>query len=230
MKLLQILKGSTVRIAKPDKPFGYLPEVTQMVTEHFGFQEYPIDFSKLLSHGTADPESPANFRHGKVEIDGRQLLIDELQIYQNGSIVSTPGNTSDSDLITDYLYRWANERFQLNFQIIGTGSHFSQLEIEFDRSLADLFSALKEIGSDINKGLDSSWEDNIPTYQLTTIQFGLDPTKAPQINPGMFRIENRAQMALETKLYFCEAAMTTENHMTILSKFERVCLEKFAGS
>jgi hypothetical protein len=229
MKLVQILKGSTVRVAKPDKPFGYLPDVTQVVTEHFGFQEYPIDFSKLLAHGTADPESPANFRHGRVEIDGKQLLIDELQIYQNGSIVSTPGNTLDSDLITDYLYRWSSERFQLNFQIIGAGSHFSQLEIEFDRSLADLFSALKEIGSDINKGLDSSWE-NIPTYQLVNVQFGLDPTKTPQVNPGTFRIEARANMQLETKLYFCEAAMTTANHMSILSKFERICLEKFVGS
>ena len=201
--------------------------MTQVVTEHFGFQEYPIDFSKLLPHGTADPESPANFRHGKVEIDGRQLLIDELQIYQNGTIVATPGNTSDSDLITDYLYRWANERFQLNFQIIGMGSHFSQLEIEFDRSLADLFPALKEIGSAINKGLDSSWE-SIPAYQLINLQFGLDPTKAPQINPGIFRIEARVNMALETKLYFCEATMKTDNHMAILSRFERICLENFA--
>ncbi len=229
MKLVQILKGSTVRVAKPDKPFGYLPEVTQVVTEHFGFQEYPIDFSKLLAHGAVDAESPANFRHGKVEIDGRQLLIDELQIYQNGTIVSVPGNTSDSDLITDYLFRWANERFQLNFQIIGAGSHFSQLEVEFDRSLADLFPALKEIASAINKGLDSSWE-SIPAYQLINLQFGLDPTKAPQVNPGMFRIEARANMALETKLYFCEATMKTDNHMTILSRFERICLEKFAGS
>lgn len=228
MKLVLILKGSTVRVAKPNKPFGYLPEVAQIVTEHFGFQEYPIDFSKLIPHGTSEPESPAIFRHGKVEIEDRSLLIDELQIYQNGSIVSTPGNTTDADLITDYLYRWAGERFQLDFQVIGTGSHFSQVEIQFDRTLQDLFSPLKEIGTAINRGLEPSWE-SLPPYQLINVHFGLDPTKTPQVNPGMFKIEARAQMPLDLGLYFCEAAMTTDNHLTVLGRFERICLEHFAG-
>jgi len=227
MKVVSILKGSTVQVAKPNKPFGFLPDMIQVVTEHFHFQEFPTDFSKLISHGSADAESPAVFRHGKVDIDGRSLVIDELHVYQNGTIVSMPASTKDSDLVTDYVFRWAGERFEMEFQLLGTRNHFSQLEVTFERPLAELFLPLKEIGTAINQGLDPSWK-SMPPYELIDIHFGMDPLRAPQPNPGLFKIEARAQMPFDFGLYFCEAAMTTDAHVAILLRFEQICLERFA--
>ncbi|MGB6553494.1 MAG: hypothetical protein WBE78_08385, partial [Candidatus Binataceae bacterium] len=60
------------------------------------------------------------------------------------------------------------------------------------------------------------------------LHFGLDPVKVPLINPGMFKIEARAQMPLDLGLYFCEASLTTEKHLAILRRFEHICLERFA--
>lgn len=228
MKQVTILKGSTIRAAKPSRPFGYFPDVIQATVEHFGFAEYPIDLSKLIPHGNVDAESPAMFRHGKIEIDGQSLLIDELQVFSNGTIVSTPNSTIESDRITEYVFQWAGDKFQLQFQPIRPLSHFSQLEVRFERPLPDLFAPLKEIGETINKSLDAFWESSMPPYQLTNIHFGIDPTKAPVVNTGVFKIEARAQMPFEMGLYFCEAAMTTDNHLAILNRFERICLERFA--
>jgi hypothetical protein len=227
MKLVSILKGSTVKAAKPSAPFGYLPEVIAAVAERYKFAEIPTDISKLIPHGDAQAESPATFRHGKVDIGDRSLLIEELQVFQNGTVVSMPSSTTDSDLVTEDIFRWASERFKLDFQPIRPLVHASQLEIQFARPLPDLFSPLKEIGVAIEKGLDPLWE-SLPSYELINIQFGMDPTKAPKLNPGMFRIERRTEMPFELGLYFCEAAMTTDNHLTILARFERICLEKIA--
>ena len=227
MNLISIIKGTTIEAAKPNKPFGYLPEAIQVVVKHFGFLEFPTEFSKLLPHGATDAESPAIFRHGTVNINNRDLVIDELQVFQNGIIVSTPNNTTDSDLITDYIFKWAGDHFGLEYLPIRPKTHFSQLEIQFERSLSELFSPLIEIGTAINNALDKPWE-SMPHYELINIHFGFDPLKAPVINTGVFRIEARAQMPLDLGIYFCEAAMTTDKHLAILTRFETICLEKFA--
>jgi hypothetical protein len=227
MKLISIIKGSTVKAAKPSAPFGYLPDVIAAVAEHYRFVEFPTELSKIIPHGDTQAESPAVFRHGKVYIEGRPLVIDELQIFQNGTIASTPGNTTDSDLITEEVFRWASEHFQLEFKPIRPLTHLSQLEIQFERPLPDLLSPLKEIGAAINKAIDPFWEA-MPPYELINLHFGMDPTRAPKINSGMFKIERRAEMPFEQGIYFCEAQMSTDNHLNVLTRFERICLDSFA--
>ena len=227
MKVTSIIKGITINAVRPSAPFGYLPEVIAAVAERYKFVETPTDISKLIAHGDTQAESPAIFLHGKLDIGDRTLLIDELQVFQNGTIVSTPSSTTDSDLITEDIVLWAGERFTLDFQRIRPLAHSSQLEIQFARPLPDLFSPLREIGAAINKGLDPFWE-SMPPYELVTLHFGMDPTKAPKTNSGVFRIERRTEMPFEQGLYFSEAAMTTDNHSTVLNRFERICLKRFA--
>lgn len=68
----------------------------------------------------------------------------------------------------------------------------------------------------------------MPPYELIGLQFGLDPIKAPKVNPGLFKIERRIEMPFEMGLYFSEASTTTKNHMLILGLFEQICLNNFA--
>ncbi len=227
MKLVSIIKGTTVRAARLSKPLGYLPDLIDAVVEQYKFKEYPTDISKLIPHGNLNAESPAIFRHGKLTEDSRSLFIDELQVFQNGTIVSTPSNTTDADFITEKVFRWAGKRFELGFEPIKPLGHASQMEVRFERPLPDLFPPLKEIGIAINESLDPFWE-SIPPYELINLHFGVDQTKAPRISSEMFKIERRADMPFEQVLYFCEAALTTDNHLTILEQFERICLEHFA--
>lgn len=226
MKTISILKGSTVKAARPSAPFGYLPELVLTVADHYKFVERPTDISQLITHGDVQAQTPAIFRHGKVDIDGRTLVIEELQIFQNGTVVATPGDTADADAITDDIFRWANDTLKIQFEPIKPLGHFSQLEIRFERTLPDLFSPLREVGRAIDKSLDPFW-DPMPPYELINLHFGVDPTKAPKVNPGFFKIERRAEMPFEQGFYFCEAAMTTKDHVAILEIFERICLEKF---
>jgi hypothetical protein len=226
MKLISILKGTTINASKPSAAFGYLPEVIAEVATRYHFVEFPTDISQLIAHGTLEPESPAVFRHGKTNIGDRLLLIDELQVYANGTVVSTQGPTTDSDIITEQLVIWASERYNLQFESIKPFGHVSNIEVRFTNPLPDLFSPLRELGSAINASLGPFWED-MPPYEMTAIYFGMDPTRAPKNNAGIFRIERRAEMPFEQGLYFSEAAISTDNHLKILEKFERICLEKF---
>jgi hypothetical protein len=224
MKAISILRGSTIRAAKPSAPFGYLPDVIVAVAEHYKFVERPTDLSQLITGG--DAQQPAIFRHGKVDIEGKSLVIEELQVFTNGIIVATPNDTVAADLIADDIFRWANDALKIQFEPIKPTGHLSQLEIQFERDLPDLFSPLRQVGNAINKHLDAFW-DPMPPYELTALQFGLDPTKAPKVNPGFFKIERRIEMPFELGFYFCEASMTSRNHMLILGLFEQICLNNF---
>jgi len=227
MKTISILRGSTIRAAKPSASFGYLPDVIMAVAEHYKFVERPIDISQLIAHADAQAQKPAVFRHGKVEIEGRSLVIEELQVFTNGLIAVTPNDTVDADLIADDVFRWANEVLNIQFESIKPTGHLSQLEIRFERDLNALFSPLRDVGNAINRNLEDFW-DPMPPYQLVGMHFGLDAVKAPKINPGLFKIERRIEMPFELGLYFSEASMTTKNHMEILGLFEQICLNNFA--
>lgn len=227
MKVTSILRGSTIKAAKPSAPWGYLPELILTIADHYKFVEHPTDISQLIPHGDAQAPAPAIFRHGKVEIDGRSLIIDELQVFQNGTIVATPGDTTDSDAITDDIFRWADATLKIQFEPLKPLGHFSNLEVRFEEALPDLFSPLREVARAINQSLDPFWEP-MPPYELISLNFGMDPAKAPKTDSGFFKIERRAGMPFEQGLHFCEAALTTMNHTKILEIFERICLENFA--
>jgi len=227
MRVTSIIRGQTVKAVKPSAPFGYFPDAIKALADQYKFVVIPTDLTHLFPADSTKPAPPAIFRHGKLEAQGRTIIIDELQVFQNGIILSTPSSTSDSDLASENVLAWAQSHFDIQFEPYRADGHFSQLEVKFDQALADLFAPLKEIGDWITEALDTFWEAR-PAYELVGLQFGFDGLKAPKIAPNIFRIERRAEAPFDQNLYFCEAATRTETHMAILDRFERICKERIA--
>jgi hypothetical protein len=222
MKVLSVIRAESVRAERVvGGDYGYLPEAAAMFTKQYGFIGIPTA-EELVS---PDQSKGIVFRSGKLETDHRLIPIDEFHLFSNGLSVTTHSNTTDSDLVLDHIIEWAKSAFKLEVEPLkpGTG-HSSQLEIRLHKSLPELFPYLSEIGAAITKGLDDWWEFK-PSYELININFWHDKTKYPQFAPPAFRVDRRDNVSFEQEAYYSEAPMSTENHIAVLEKLERVCRE-----
>jgi len=221
VKIISVTLAQTLKAVRPSHGFGYLPDAVRAVVDRYKFVEFPTEPHELLP---TDPNQAINFRHGKLELTTGVLIIDQLQVYQTGLVVHTSTSTTDSDLIVDDVLHWASSHFQISFEPIRPVGHLSQLEVRFEKRIADFFPALKAVGSGMSKGLDDFWEFH-PAYELTSLIFSFDPSVHPSPAPSFFKIEPRVNVAFEENIYFSEAPLSTKNHATLLERFERVCLE-----
>jgi hypothetical protein len=221
VKLISVPLAQTIKAVRANRGFGYLPDAVSAVVERYKFVGFPTRPHEFLP---ADPNEPISFTHGKIEIEGRRVVIAQLQVYQTGFVVHTDTNTTDSDRIADDILDWAGSRFEVSFEPIRPVGHLSQLEVRFEKRIADFFPALKAVSSGMSKGLDDFWEVH-PSYELTGLIFSFDPSRFPSPAPAFLKIEPRVNVAFEENVYFSEAPLSTDNHVTLLERFERVCLE-----
>jgi hypothetical protein len=221
VKLISVPLAQTIKAVRASHGLGYLPDAVRAVVDRYKFVEFPTQPHEFLP---ADPNQPTSFRHGKIEIESRTVVIAQLQVYQMGFVVNTDTNTTDSDWIADDILHWASSHFEITFEPIRPVGHLSQLEVQFEKRIADFFPALKAVSAGMSKGLDDFWEFH-PSYELASLTFSFDPSLHPSLVPAFFKIEPRVNIAFEENIYFSEAPLSTDNHVTLLERFERVCLE-----
>ncbi len=139
-------------------------------------------------------------------------------------MVSARAPTEDTDLIAEDIVQWTKAQFDLLLEPFKPIAHSSQLEIQFQRSLPELVPFLTPVGTAITEALDGFWDMH---HELTGVYFVLIKLKATKFAPSPFRIERRADIPYEMNLYFCEAPLSTSNTITVLERFERICLANF---
>jgi hypothetical protein len=224
MKVLSVMRAESVRALRTvGGDFGYPPTAVAALVEQYGFLSVPTH--EELTATAVDPTKGITFRRGKLEVGSKLIAIDYMQVFAAGLSVATHSNTSESDLVLDHLMQWAQSQFKFKFEEIKPGiGHASQLEIRLEHSLPAWFPILSEIGSAITKGLDEFWGVK-PSYELITINFWHDKTKYPQFAPPIFRLDRRESVSFEQEVYYSEAPMSTDNHITVLERLERICVE-----
>ena len=222
MKLLSVMRAESVRALRTiGGDFGYVPKAAAALIQQYGFIGAPT--AEELA--TPDNAKGITFRRGKLETEEKIIGIDFLQIYAAGVSVTTHSHTSDSDVVLDHIVNWAQAEFKLEFEPIKPGiGHSSQLEFRLEKPLPALFPLLAEIGAAITKGLDDWWGFK-PSYELINLNFWFDRTRFPTFSPPIFRIDRREGVPHEQEVYYSEAGMSTDNHKTVLERFERICLK-----
>ena len=223
MKAVSVLQAQSMRVVRMLGDFPHANDLMMALQEKYSFMGIPSP-EEVLS---GEPNIPMTFKVGKYQCDGREILVDFLQIYRYAVAVTTRTNTVDSDLILQDALTWAATKFRLEFEPIRPGIlHNSQLEVRLEeKSLADLFPALREIGVAIASNLDEFWPVQ-PPYELIALTLWFDKSKFPPVIPAAFRLDRREGTAFEDNLYWSEAPMSTDNHLTVLSRLEQVCLER----
>jgi hypothetical protein len=220
MKLLNVLQAQSVTAIRTLGDFGYLPEALVALNNRYSFMEFPKQLQP--------PESnePLTFRHGKMAAD-KPIVIDFLQIFPTGLAVTTHTNTSDSDTVLQDVLDWSKSQFGVQYEALRPGLvHTSQLEIRLDKSLRQLFPALAGIGAQIAERLnDKWWGPVVPTYELITLNFWMDETKLPPFPPAAFRLDRRKGVSFEQNVYWAEAPLRTDEHVSILEALELACIQ-----
>ena len=221
MKLVNIQLAQSLIVVTPNRGFGYLPDVVKTVVDRYKFVEFPTAPNELFP---ADPNGSVNFRHGKIELQGKLIIIGWLQVFQNGVSISTDSDTRDSDLVLDDVLKWAASTFNLEFQVVRPLGHTSQLFVQFERKLADFFPTLRPVTATIQQHIDDFYPAK-PPYELTAMTFHFDQTVYSNIAPAAIKIEPRLTVPFDQKLYYSEAPLSTADHLELLALFERTCLE-----
>jgi hypothetical protein len=217
MKVVTILQAQAFQVFRPLGTFGYLPDAIKKLIEQYGFQDYPRDASQIFP-----PEGQSvAFRHGRVEIEGHQIVIDWLQIFSAGITITTHTGTSDSLAALRHVVDWATAHFDVKFEPVREPGFWSQLNVRFEKPLADLFPQLKPIAREIG-ARHSNFLNFRPQFELGSLQFVYEAKS--NLTAIAFRIERAVNVSFDENLYLSDAPLTTEDHQTILTEFEAVCL------
>jgi hypothetical protein len=221
MKLVNVPLAQSVIAIVPSRGFGYLPDAVKAVVDRYKFVEFPTDPHQLFP---IDPNGSINFRHGKLEVDGRVIVIGWLQVYQSGVSITTDTDTRDCDLVLDDVVRWAAANFHLEFETLRPVGHSSQLVVQFERRLADFFTMLRPVIEPVQNKIDDFYLVK-PPFELTSLVFHFDQTVQPGFAPSAIKIEPRQATPFDKRLYYSEAPLSTFDHLEFLERFEKHCLE-----
>ena len=128
MKVVSVLAAQAFRIFRPFGSFGYLPDAVKKTTERFQFVDYPKEASQLFP---TDSTQPLAFRHGKVSIGDRVIVIDWLQIYVAGIQVATQTNTTEALDRARLHCRLGNARIRTHIGASQTSGIFQPAQYSF---------------------------------------------------------------------------------------------------
>lgn len=178
--------------------------------DKYGFVESPKTVAEFdLSKGVA-------FLHGYFD---NRILIDKVEIYNNGIVVETKSTTDDCLAILKDITEWAKEKASITF-VEATQLpqlYQSHVEIEMDIDLMSKLSAFQVVGAELNKMI-SLYNEVDRHYQLAAFSFHVD-----QANPGPmpFKFERRANQPFTSNLFFSSSPLKTGDHLRLLDVLER---------
>lgn len=186
----------------------FLPEVAAKLIQRYSFAKYPTmdDLQKDVF----------GFHLGKF----RDVQINELGIYNDGIIVAARCNTKLLDNFIEDLFEWAKEEVGLvTIPQIKSEKHFeSALIVQSTVDLAAAVSPNKMQADLISSTLEK--QTGIPFYSSGTL-FDCDPIEAKmRRKPARFSIERRLGLPFSGNIFYCQAALKSDDHLDLLRALE----------
>ena len=188
----------------------FLPEAAAMLASRYNFSKYPQSYEEMLSE-------KVEFKHGKFG----DVAIDNLEIYNDGVIISS---RSDTDIIDSFLAEfrdWLQESLDLSF--IKTHAidniYESIVVVQTDKNIFKPLEALSEIANMLQSNLKETIGLDVK-YEPFGWSFSADPALNPALKPIGFRIERRIGMDYSLKNYISSAPLKLKQHLSLLEKLE----------
>lgn len=215
MEIRQIILARVLQMTRttPGKT-EYYPDLIPKIKDRYQFAVVPRNEDLVPS----DPPKGAEFKIGKLEIDGRTIVINVLTVFSDGLVVDTTTSTDDADLFLSDLTKWAKEAIP-NITPIGPRYYLNQMEVQTTASLENYLPPLIPIGEKISKLLNS-YMTKTPSYQISTIALHFDQLGKSLPLPGVFSLERRANVAYAQNVWFVQAPLKTGDHVTLLMDME----------
>lgn len=199
--------------------------LVEAIVERYNFRSSPTP-EQLAT-------APANFHFGKIERDGKTIIVEQLLVtYMEARVTSvgatTKTSTGDSMFFLTDLLNWAHEKFGIDKTRQFPDFFHSMLELEFERSLIR-FEDFRPIGQAITN-LVRGYGFKASDFELSGIQISLDPTTQVLPNLTPFSLERRAGASFRENRYFSQAPLRTDDHMWVISEIERLFSDATSAS
>lgn len=210
MQLESILFGRAIRllpIAGSSRGRIYGVQLVRACEDRYGFWQGPRTVDDFdLSKGVT-------FLHGHFQ---DRVVIDKLQIFENGLLAEAKANTDECDAFLDDFIEWLRTVIGSDVTEGSTNPrlYYSNLVVRCIFSLAERLPQLTDIGREA--------ANMFRTYNQTSLDFelvGLSYASGAGTVP-IFRFERKEGSAEEERLYFCAAPLRTNDHLVIIEHLE----------
>jgi hypothetical protein len=216
MNFIGIESSRIVLLTQVHRPSGplYLPDANAKMAERYSFVKSPA------------PEQASDavltFSVGKFQ----DVQINELSIYSDGLIVSSPSSTDILDAFIDDLLSWAESELGLVQAPTAQPKKYYESSIVV-HSMSDLPAALRP-RNDLTAVLELALESagiECP-YKFTGFLFDADPASFPGTRkPFRFIVDRRVGVPFSQHLFFSQAPLRTKDHLNLLESLEGLALK-----
>jgi hypothetical protein len=194
----------------------FVPDLMTAIAERCEFRKFPQDFGKKKE------EAGAVFEIGK----WNDQPINKLTIFNDGVVIETNSDTSDTDTTLEQLLMWAKKEIGITYEseMIRRKHFTSQLVIYSDMQLDALHPILRELAAFVSSDA-SKQADHQHVYRTAGITLSTN-TLESKFAPTAFSIERRIDVPDSNKKYFSTAPLRTKDHLALLEKFEKALQHK----
>jgi hypothetical protein len=176
--------------------------------------EFPV-----LPTAPVKKDGGIEFDNGVLRSSGTAIVITKIEIYNDGVSVHVPSNTKNADIVMQRTLELFYSFGVRKPQTLPMYYFVSTVVVDFEHSLNSMFptALLEKIG----KHLPIEARAQFAGFDLNADKT-LVPGRWAGINPTRFVIHRRLpDLAYDTNRYFCQANMTTEQHLELLGEFEK---------
>jgi hypothetical protein len=224
MKQITSEAGQVLQLFHPDEiepsEGVYLPALLNTIIARYEFVSVPPDLRGDLTKGI-------KLRIGHIGIGGRDIAVQEMNLYNDGVLI-TAKTTTDADLVTDDFLEWIRRTFKLVSEMRKPRSYVSTVVVEFDISLDSAIRSFERISKIFSDALTGAY--HVPAaIQLSRLGFAADPETVPHLFNTQFAIERRTRVSYESNRYHCTAPLRTELHLECLQGLEAALASKGGG-
>ncbi|HTT76779.1 MAG TPA: hypothetical protein VMF50_12470 [Candidatus Binataceae bacterium] len=209
-----ILARSVQAIKTAGGTVGYLPDIVKEIKAKYGFLSAPKEEDLVPS----DSPKGAEFKHGKLIVDERTIVIDRFAIFNDGLVVDTASSTDDTDLFLDDLAQWAKTAIP-KVSSSGPRYYVSQIEVKM-KPLEAYVPSFRPAGEKVT-ALLSTYGINVPRYEVSSVHLFFDQLGRIPPQPGQFFFERRANIPYDDNVWFSQAPVKTTDHVALLKGFEK---------
>jgi hypothetical protein len=210
--LARVLQMTQLEVGKAE----YYPDLVLKVQERYQFAIVPKSEDLVPS----DPPKGAEFKIGKLVVEGRTIVVNVFTVFADGLVVDLATSTDDADAFLSDVIEWAKEAAP-NITPRGPRFYLSQLEIQTASSLEEHLPLFTPLGTKLS-ALLSTYGISAPTYQPSYIALHFDQAGLPIPQPGAFSLERRAGASYEDNIWFAQAPLKTRDHVALLKQIDNL--------
>ena len=216
MELVKILNTQTARLIEFSTPSNQNVRVARLcryVEDRYSFLQGPQVLSDY------DITSGITFLHG---FFNSNLVIDKFQIFDQGVLAEGKINSNDLDRFIENTINGVKEQFDISTEFMTTERIFKSIvEVKCTKEIGKKLDRFNELNNILSNILESYGKTRTK-YELYGVMLYNEVQPEGTIRPGQFRFERRDGVLHSSGLYYSEAPLKTDDHLSFLHELEKI--------